>query len=106
MQKREIIIILILITVSLLRFIFSNNDETLFSEAINQKVFLKISDNGLGIPNELIDKIFIPFFSTEKTGNGIGLSLCKQVMMLHRGQITVQSIENQGSIFTLTFDSI
>jgi len=76
------------------------------AEAINQKVLLKISDNGLGIPNELLDKIFIPFFSTKKTGNGIGLSLCKQVMMLHRGQITVQSVENEGSIFTLTFDLI
>jgi two-component system nitrogen regulation sensor histidine kinase NtrY len=60
----------------------------------------------LGIPNELLDKIFIPFFSTKKTGNGIGLSLCKQVMMLHRGQITVQSIENEGSVFNLTFDMI
>ena len=44
MQKREIIIILILITVSLLRFIFSNNDETLFSEAINQKVTFEFGD--------------------------------------------------------------
>jgi two-component system nitrogen regulation sensor histidine kinase NtrY len=76
------------------------------AEVINQKVLLKISDNGLGIPNELLDKIFIPFFSTKKTGNGIGLSLCKQVMMLHRGQITVQSVENEGSVFNLTFDMI
>jgi signal transduction histidine kinase len=76
------------------------------AEAVNQKVVLKFSDNGLGIPNELLDKIFIPFFSTKKTGNGIGLSLCKQVMMLHRGQITVQSKENEGSVFILTFDMI
>jgi two-component system nitrogen regulation sensor histidine kinase NtrY len=76
------------------------------AEAINQKAVIKISDNGSGIPNELFDKIFIPFFSTKKTGNGIGLSLCKQVMMLHRGQLTVQSIENEGSVFTLIFDMI
>ena len=74
------------------------------AEAINQKVMIKITDNGTGIPNELLDKIFIPFFSTKKTGNGIGLSLCKQIMMLHRGQITVQSIESEGTIFLLTFD--
>jgi signal transduction histidine kinase len=44
--------------------------------------------------------------SLELKGNGIGLSLCKQVMMLHRGQITVQSIEKEGSVFTLIFDMI
>lgn len=75
------------------------------AETVNQKVIIKISDNGTGIPLELLDKIFIPFFSTKKTGNGIGLSLCKQVMMLHRGQINVQSIENEGTIFILTFES-
>jgi two-component system nitrogen regulation sensor histidine kinase NtrY len=78
----------------------------IIADAINQKVLIKVSDNGSGIPHELLDKIFIPFFSTKKTGNGIGLSLCKQVMMLHKGQITVQSIENEGSVFTLTFEKI
>lgn len=78
----------------------------LSAETINQRVTIKVSDNGQGIPHELLDKIFIPFFSTKKTGNGIGLSLCKQVMMLHKGQITVQSAENEGSVFTLTFDLI
>lgn len=74
------------------------------AEVINHRVNIKVADNGVGIPNELLDRIFIPFFSTKKTGNGIGLSLCKQVMMLHRGTITVQSIENRGSVFILTFD--
>ncbi len=78
----------------------------LIAETVHQKVTIKVIDNGLGIPQELLDKIFIPFFSTKKTGNGIGLSLCKQVMMLHKGQITVQSAENEGSVFTLTFDLI
>lgn len=76
------------------------------AEAINQKVSIKIADNGSGIPEELMDKIFIPFFSTKKTGNGIGLSLCKQVMMLHKGQISVQSVMNEGTVFTLTLDAI
>jgi signal transduction histidine kinase len=71
----------------------------------NQKLIITVRDNGSGIPEEVLDKIFIPFFSTKKTGNGIGLSLCKQVMMLHRGYITVKSVENEGSIFSLTFDT-
>ncbi len=67
------------------------------------KTVLKISDNGTGIPEELLDKIFIPFFSTKKSGSGIGLSLCKQIMMLHKGNIQVHSVEGEGTAFLLTF---
>jgi nitrogen fixation/metabolism regulation signal transduction histidine kinase len=67
------------------------------------KILIKVADNGGGISQELIDKIFIPFFSTRKNGSGIGLSLCKQIMMLHKGNIQVHSIENQGSSFNLLF---
>ena len=69
------------------------------------KVIIKIADNGIGISSELLDKIFIPFFSTKKTGSGIGLSLCKQIMLLHKGIIQVQSIENEGSVFSLQFSN-
>ena len=51
------------------------------------------------MPEELLDKIFIPFFSTKKSGSGIGLSLCKQIMMLHKGNIQVQSVEGEGTAF-------
>jgi len=67
------------------------------------KVVIKIADNGVGMPEELIEKIFIPFFSTRKTGSGIGLSLCKQIMMLHKGTLQVQSKEGEGSAFLLLF---
>ncbi|MBS1916763.1 MAG: HAMP domain-containing histidine kinase [Bacteroidetes bacterium] len=70
---------------------------------LNNKVLIKIADNGAGISPEVIDKIFVPFFSTRKTGSGIGLSLCKQIMMLHKGNIQVQSVENEGTAFTLSF---
>ncbi|RVU02737.1 GHKL domain-containing protein [Mucilaginibacter limnophilus] len=77
---------------------------TLSAETIaNNKIVLKIADNGVGMPPELLDKIFIPFFSTRKTGSGIGLSLCKQIMLLHKGNIQVQSIEGKGSAFLLQF---
>ncbi len=71
--------------------------------SLNNKVSVRIADNGSGIPKELLDKIFIPFFSTKKTGSGIGLNLCKQVMMLHKGNINVQSEEGKGTVFTLNF---
>lgn len=67
------------------------------------QTILKIADNGRGISEEILDKIFIPFFSTRKNGSGIGLSLCKQIMMLHKGQIQVHSTEGQGTIFSLQF---
>ncbi len=69
----------------------------------NRKTIIKISDNGNGMPPEVVDKIFIPFFSTKKTGSGIGLSLCKQIMMLHKGNIQVQSEEGVGTAFLLQF---
>ncbi|HEX2533975.1 MAG TPA: HAMP domain-containing sensor histidine kinase [Chitinophagaceae bacterium] len=70
---------------------------------LNKKVILKVADNGTGMPEELLDKIFIPFFSTKKSGSGIGLSLCKQIVMLHRGTIQVQSVEGKGTVFSIQF---
>ncbi|MEO9022007.1 MAG: HAMP domain-containing sensor histidine kinase [Ginsengibacter sp.] len=69
----------------------------------NQKVLIKVSDNGAGISEDVQENIFIPFFSTKKTGSGIGLSLCKQIMMLHKGNIQVHSIPGTGTAFTLQF---
>jgi signal transduction histidine kinase len=71
--------------------------------ASNYKSVIKIADNGNGMPPELLDKIFVPFFSTKKNGSGIGLSLCKQIMMLHRGNVQVQSVEGEGTAFLLQF---
>ncbi len=69
----------------------------------NKHPYIKIADNGSGIAPDVIDKIFIPFFSTKKSGGGIGLSLCKQIMMLHKGNINVQSSTETGTAFTLIF---
>ena len=69
----------------------------------NTKAVIKVSDNGAGVPDELLDRIFIPFFSTKKSGSGIGLSLCKQIMLLHKGSIQVHSKEGEGSAFVLKF---
>lgn len=67
----------------------------------NDKTCIKVADNGKGIPDNIADQIFIPFFSTRKNGNGIGLSLCKQIMLLHKGSIQVQSREGEGTAFTV-----
>jgi len=64
---------------------------------------IRVMDNGGGIPTEIMDSIFIPFFSTKKTGSGIGLSLCKQIMLLHGGKIQLRSSENKGTEVSLVF---
>jgi two-component system, NtrC family, nitrogen regulation sensor histidine kinase NtrY len=69
----------------------------------NNRISIRVADNGTGIPIELLDKIFIPFFSTRKNGSGIGLSLCKQIVMLHKGNIQVQSEDGEGTAFVLNF---
>ncbi|MGB4400806.1 MAG: HAMP domain-containing sensor histidine kinase [Daejeonella sp.] len=75
----------------------------LYGEKTNEKTIIKIIDNGVGIEEEVLDKIFIPFFSTRKTGSGIGLTLCKQIMMLHGGSIQVLSKADVGTSFILLF---
>ncbi len=64
---------------------------------------ISIEDNGPGIDEEALEKIFIPFFSTKKGGSGIGLTLSKQIMRLHNGTITVKSRVNEGTTFSLKF---
>ena len=64
---------------------------------------LTVRDNGEGILPEVIDKVFVPFFTTKPSGSGIGLRLCKQIMNLHGGTITVSSEIGKGSCFTLMF---
>jgi signal transduction histidine kinase len=66
------------------------------------KKYISVSDNGPGIPPALLDEIFVPFFTTKKTGTGIGLSLSKQIMRLHGGSI--RAVSNGSTTFTLTFE--
>lgn len=67
------------------------------------KILIRVADNGCGMSPQVQEKIFIPFFSTRRQGSGIGLSLCKQIVLLHGGLIQVQSREGQGTAFTLRF---
>ncbi|MDH3710584.1 MAG: ATP-binding protein, partial [Cyclobacteriaceae bacterium] len=65
---------------------------------------IKIRDNGPGIDEEALNKIFIPFFTTKKNGSGIGLSLSKQIMRQHKGAIKVVSHIDEGTEFSLRFE--
>ncbi len=66
-------------------------------------VIITITDNGPGIIPEAIDRIFVPFFTTKKTGSGIGLALSRQIMQMHNGSLTVTSEPYVKTIFTLRF---
>lgn len=67
------------------------------------RTIISVKDNGSGIDSEALEKIFIPFYSTKKTGSGIGLSLSKQIMRQHEGNITVKSALGKGTEFLLRF---
>jgi two-component system nitrogen regulation sensor histidine kinase NtrY len=67
------------------------------------RVVLEVADNGAGIPAALLEEIFVPFFTTKPTGSGIGLSLSRQIMQLHRGSVQVESVDGAGSQFYLSF---
>jgi signal transduction histidine kinase len=67
----------------------------------NDQVLIEVRDNGSGIPEDIIDNIFIPYFTTRSEGSGIGLSLTRQIMRLHGGNISVKSRPGIETIFTL-----
>ncbi|WKK79066.2 sensor histidine kinase [Marivirga arenosa] len=68
-----------------------------------KRVVISVKDDGVGIEPEALTKIFIPFFTTKKNGSGIGLSLSKEIMRKHQGNISVQSTLGEGTEFTLKF---
>jgi len=75
----------------------------LIAEQQADTLIIRLTDNGPGIEKEQLGKIFIPFYTTKKLGTGIGLSLSRQIMVLHHGTINVQSTVGQGTSFTLVF---
>jgi two-component system nitrogen regulation sensor histidine kinase NtrY len=71
----------------------------------NQHTEICVIDNGPGISEENIDKIFVPFFTTRETGSGIGLSISKQIMRVHGGNLKVKSVPDKETVFCLSFQS-
>lgn len=74
---------------------------TLSASTEGQRTEIRVADNGTGMPEEIMDKIFVPFFSTRKKGTGIGLSICKQIILLHKGTLQVRSKEGEGTVFII-----
>ena len=67
------------------------------------QIVVLISDNGTGIDPEIIDEIFVPFYTTKPQGSGIGLSLARQVMRMHGGNIRITSGKGEGTMVYLDF---
>ncbi|WGQ11789.1 ATP-binding protein [Pedobacter gandavensis] len=67
------------------------------------KLYLEVIDNGKGIDTELIEKIFVPFFTTRKNGSGIGLTITRNIMKMHHGNLEVNSIPYEKTVFSLIF---
>lgn len=73
------------------------------SSGDDQRTLITVADNGIGIADDLLEDIFIPFFTTKEHGSGIGLSLSRQIMKLHGGTISVFSKPGFATVFTLKF---
>lgn len=67
------------------------------ADYVENNLILTIKDNGIGIEEDKLDDIFIPFYSSKETGSGIGLSLVKQIINLHKGTISISSKLNKGT---------
>lgn len=94
--------------------LLKNSSESLANQA-NRIIFLRaisqgdlgsiiqVEDHGPGIVPEALERIFVPFYTTKKTGSGIGLAISRQIMNLHRGSLQVTSKPNERTVFTLNF---
>ncbi len=67
------------------------------------KLSLDVIDNGKGLDAELMEKVFVPFFTTRKNGSGIGLTITRNIMKMHQGSIEVQSVPFDKTVFSLVF---
>jgi signal transduction histidine kinase len=74
------------------------------TKKLNGKIQIRVKDNGTGIPQKAVDKIFQPFFTTKPTGQGtgLGLSLSYDIIKAHGGEIKVESKEGEGTEFNIS----
>lgn len=99
------------VLINLLKNAIQAFDDTMSDKRIDIKAYynerqrpvISVIDNGPGIEPEALEKIFIPFFTTRKSGSGIGLSLSRQIMRQHQGTLTVKSEPGKGAAFFLRF---
>ena len=82
-----------------------NDGEIVLSAARedHERVVIRVTDNGPGIPEDQLENIFVPFFTTKRNGTGVGLSVSRQIMFLNRGLISVKTAPDRGAEFSLQF---
>lgn len=80
-----------------------NPELSLIGKVEDNAVKIEVMDNGQGIIKEALNHIFVPFYTTKRTGSGIGLSLSRQIMQMHNGSLTVESEPDVKTVFTLRF---
>jgi len=69
----------------------------------NNRPEITVADNGSGIPDEIMEQVFVPFFTTRENGSGIGLSLSRQIMRVHGGSLQVRSVPGKETVFSMIF---
>jgi len=72
----------------------------------NGNIIIEVKDNGIGIPQKNLDRLFYPFFTTKGAGTGLGLSISKSIIEGHKGTINVESKVNKGSVFSVVLPEI
>jgi signal transduction histidine kinase len=77
-------------------------DLTVITKTSNGKAYIIVEDTGIGVSNENMQKLFDPFFSTKRTGLGLGLAMTKRVVEEHGGKADFQSTEGKGSVMTIS----
>src|SRR5690606_20815307 len=105
-DEKQIIQILVNLVKNALESLKQHSNGTIKLSGIKNnlgKISLQVTDNGAGIPPNLLEQIFIPFFTTKENGTGIGLSLSKHIMRLHGGNLHVKSFVDTKTVFTLEF---
>jgi two-component system phosphate regulon sensor histidine kinase PhoR len=106
-DKEKIISLLINLLGNAIKYTLPGGEVRLSVETESDSVKIHVEDTGVGIPTEALERIFERFYrcqdprTADQAGNGLGLSLAKEVALLHGGDLTVQSELNRGSRFTL-----
>jgi len=99
----QVLINLVINSIHALKEIENPSIKILAITGPTNRVNISVTDNGHGIKPDIMEKIFVPFFTSKKEGSGIGLSLSREIMRLHKGNITVKSKQGEETSFTLHF---
>ena len=99
----QVLINLLLNAIDAVRDVEDPHITIVASVNMNNRTMIEVADGGKGIQQDILDKIFMPFFTSKKHGSGIGLSLSRQIMQMHKGSISVRSKPGEGAVFTMVF---